>query len=84
MAEDRPPSDDASRAAFQARMPRRALLGGGLAMLAGCGEPIRPVPPAADGPPRRIVSLNPCLDVILIRWSSTSGSPRSATIPARP
>ena len=70
MAEDRPPSDDASHAAPKAAMPRRALLAGGLAgglaMLAGCGEPIPPVPPAADGPPRRIVSLNPCLDVILV------------------
>ena len=42
------------------------LMMGGLAMTAGCSiAPARPAP-AATGRPQRIVSLNPCLDVILI------------------
>lgn len=49
---------------------RRLVLAGGLAMTAGCGVApgmSAPAPvPAARGLPTRIVSLNPCLDVILI------------------
>lgn len=46
---------------------RTMMAAGGLAMLAGCGvAPTTPVRAAAGGRPHRIVSLNPCLDVILI------------------
>jgi iron complex transport system substrate-binding protein len=48
---------------------RRMMAAGGLAMLAGCGiaPPVpAPAPSAGGGRPQRIVSLNPCLDVILI------------------
>ncbi len=47
---------------------RRLVLTGGLAMTAGCSDapaPGRPPPSAAA--PRRVVSLNPCLDVILVQ-----------------
>ncbi|MFC5345093.1 ABC transporter substrate-binding protein [Brevundimonas staleyi] len=46
---------------------RRMVVAGGLAM-AGCGVAPDPVaPPPTAGRPRRVVSLNPCLDVILVR-----------------
>jgi len=47
---------------------RTVMAAGGLAMLAGCGvAPLMSVPASpAGGRPQRIVSLNPCLDVILI------------------
>jgi iron complex transport system substrate-binding protein len=50
---------------------RTVMAAGGLAMLAGCGAapPVSapaPAPSGATGRPQRIVSLNPCLDVILI------------------
>lgn len=47
---------------------RTVMAAGGLAMLAGCGvAPPSPVSTSSEaGRPRRIVSLNPCLDVILI------------------
>jgi iron complex transport system substrate-binding protein len=51
---------------------RRLVLTGGLAMTAGCS--VAPVPPApsARGRPQRIVSLNPCQDVILIHVADRS------------
>jgi iron complex transport system substrate-binding protein len=39
---------------------------GGLAMTAGCNVAPAASPPTSTGRPQRIVSLNPCLDVILI------------------
>jgi iron complex transport system substrate-binding protein len=45
---------------------RRMVMAGGLAMTAGCGVAPASSVPAAAGRPQRIVSLNPCLDVILI------------------
>ena len=46
---------------------RRMVMAGGLAMTAGCGVAPAPAVPASTGRPQRIVSLNPCLDVILVR-----------------
>ena len=47
---------------------RRLVLAGGLAMTAGCSDAPVPVRPSASSAvPRRVVSLNPCLDVILIQ-----------------
>ena len=47
---------------------RRLVLTGGLALTAGCSDAPSPAPsPASDAVPRRVVSLNPCLDVILIQ-----------------
>ena len=49
------------------RIDRRMVMGGGLALTAGCSvAPVPPATPSADGRPRRVVSLNPCLDVILV------------------
>lgn len=50
---------------------RRMLMGGGLAMTAGCtAAPDHPTtpdsPPPPPAQPRRVASLNPCLDVILV------------------
>lgn len=46
---------------------RRMVMAGGLAMAAGCSvAPAKPASPPS-GRPQRIVSLNPCLDVILVR-----------------
>lgn len=42
------------------------LIAGGLALTTGCSVAPAPSAPAATGRPQRIVSLNPCLDVILI------------------
>lgn len=43
------------------------VMAGGLAMTAGCSvAPAKPASPPS-GRPQRIVSLNPCLDVILVR-----------------
>jgi iron complex transport system substrate-binding protein len=53
------------------RPDRRAVVAGGLA-LAGCGSAPPPRPPVADGRPQRIISLNPCLDVILVRVADRS------------
>ena len=47
-------------------LDRRMLMMGGLAITAGCSIAPVPLAPAATGRPQRIVSLNPCLDVILI------------------
>lgn len=47
---------------------RRLMLTGGLAMTAGCSA--APAPTRSSAPtaaPRRVVSLNPCLDVILVQ-----------------
>lgn len=47
---------------------RRGLLGAGLAMTAGCTPaPVASTAAAANGRPQRVVSLNPCLDVILVQ-----------------
>lgn len=47
---------------------RRGVLAGGLAMTAGCmPAPSPPVERSTGAGPRRVVSLNPCLDVILVR-----------------
>lgn len=49
---------------------RRGLLIAGLAMTAGCTPAPVARPPStanAEGRPRRVVSLNPCLDVILVQ-----------------
>ena len=49
---------------------RRELLVAGLAMTAGCTPAPVARPPStanAEGRPRRVVSLNPCLDVILVQ-----------------
>jgi len=50
-------------------LDRRVLMAGGLAMTAaGCRAAARPgQTAAAPGKPRRVVSLNPCLDVILVQ-----------------
>ncbi|WP_269514589.1 ABC transporter substrate-binding protein [Brevundimonas subvibrioides] len=53
------------------RPDRRALVAGGLA-LAGCGSAPPPRPAAAVGRPQRIISMNPCLDVILVRVADRS------------
>lgn len=51
---------------------RRMMMAGGLAMTAGCSvAPAEPAP-ASTGKPQRIVSLNPCLDVILVRVADRS------------
>ncbi|WGM31158.1 ABC transporter substrate-binding protein [Brevundimonas sp. NIBR11] len=47
---------------------RRMVMAGGLAMSAGCSVAPDPVAkPTATARPQRIVSMNPCLDVILVR-----------------
>jgi len=46
---------------------RRMVMAGGLAMTAGCSVAPAPSAPVSAGRPQRIVSLNPCLDVILVR-----------------
>ncbi len=49
------------------RPDRRMVVAGGLAM-AGCSVPADPVAaPPMTGRPRRVVSLNPCLDAILVQ-----------------
>lgn len=54
------------------RIDRRMVVAGGLAA-AGCRVVDDPVAPAsAGGRPRRIVSLNPCLDVILVEVADRS------------
>jgi len=47
-------------------LDRRMVMAGGLAMTAGCSAAPSPSAPNSTGRPQRIVSLNPCLDVILI------------------
>lgn len=52
---------------------RRLVLGGGLAMTAGCGVAPTPVQTTSPtGRPQRVVSLNPCLDVILVQVADRS------------
>ena len=51
---------------------RRMVMAGGLAMTAGCSVAPAPSAPVATGRPQRIVSLNPCLDVILVRVADRS------------
>jgi len=46
---------------------RMMVIGGGLAMTVGCSVAPGPPAPVSTGRPQRIVSLNPCLDVILVR-----------------
>ena len=53
-------------------LDRRMMMAGGLAMTAGCSVAPPPRPPASTGRPQRIVSLNPCLDVILVRVADRS------------
>lgn len=48
-------------------LDRRMVMAGGLAMTAGCSVAPAPSAPVSTGRPQRIVSLNPCLDVILVR-----------------
>lgn len=50
-----------------ALIDRRLVLAGGLACTAGCRPSVRPSPAPSAGPPGRIVSLNPCVDTILVR-----------------
>ena len=47
-------------------------MAGGLAMTAGCSAAPAPSAPGSTGRPQRIVSLNPCLDVILVRVADRS------------
>lgn len=51
---------------------RRMLMAGGLALTAGCSAAPAPATPTSTGRPQRIVSLNPCLDVILVRVADRS------------
>ena len=53
-------------------LDRRMVVAAGLAMTAGCGVAPAPQAPASPGGPQRIVSLNPCLDVILVRVADRS------------
>jgi len=46
---------------------RRMVMAGGLAVTAGCSVAPAAPAPVSTGRPQRIVSLNPCLDVILVR-----------------
>lgn len=49
-----------------ASLDRRVVMAGGLAMTAGCGvAPARRIAASSERP-ERVVSLNPCLDVILV------------------
>ena len=48
------------------------LMAGGLAMTAGCSAAPAPSAPGSTSRPQRIVSLNPCLDVILVRVADRS------------
>lgn len=57
-------------------LDRRTAVSGGLTLALGasaCGaaDPVTPVG-SASGPPRRIVSVNPCLDVILLEIADRS------------
>lgn len=48
-------------------LDRRMVMAGGLAMTAGCrAAPAQPPTSPGPGVPRRVVSLNACLDVILV------------------
>lgn len=71
-------------------MIRRAALLALLALLAGCGTAGGRAVPKADGPPRRIVSMNPCVDAVLMEIadpaqiaaiSHYSQDPRATSIP---
>lgn len=54
-------------------LDRRMVMAGGLAMTAGCRVAPDPVAtPPTTGRPQRIVSLNPCLDVILVQVADRS------------
>ena len=61
-----------------------------LVLLAGCGAAGGRAAPKADGPPRRIVSMNPCVDAVLrdvaapeqiAAISSYSHDPRATSVP---
>lgn len=61
-----------------------------LALLAGCGSAGGRATPKADGPPRRIVSMNPCIDAVLrdvaapgqiAAISAYSHDPRATSVP---
>lgn len=69
--------------------PRAALLAMTL-LLVGCGAAGGRAIPEADGPPRRIVSMNPCVDAVLMEIadpaqiaavSKYSHDPRATSIP---
>lgn len=57
-------------------LDRRLVLAGGLAMMAGCTAAPTAKPstlsPTAAGRPRCVLSLNPCLDVILVQVADRS------------
>ena len=54
------------------RLDRRMMVAGGLAMTAGCSVAPHPPTPTAMARPERVVSLNPCLDVILVQVADRS------------
>lgn len=71
-------------------MIRRAALLALLALLAGCGTASGRALPKADGSPRRIVSMNPCVDAVLMdiadpaqiaAISKYSQDPRATSVP---
>lgn len=71
-------------------MIRRAALCVLLALLAGCGSAGGRAVPKADGPPRRIVSMNPCVDAVLMEIAAPaqiaaishySHDPRATSVP---
>lgn len=51
---------------------RRWVLAGGLAMTAGCSPPAATGERSSEARPQRVVSLNPCLDVILVEVADRS------------
>jgi iron complex transport system substrate-binding protein len=68
----------------------RAALSALLMLLAGCGAASGQAAPEADGPPQRIVSMNPCVDAVLMdiadpaqiaAISHYSQDPRATSIP---
>jgi iron complex transport system substrate-binding protein len=55
------------------RLDRRMMMAGGLAMTAGCTrQSASAVPLQPPAVPRRVVSLNPCLDTILVEIADRS------------
>lgn len=71
-------------------MISRAALSALLALLAGCGGAPERAVPLTDGPPQRIVSMNPCIDAVLMEIADPaqiaaisyySHDPRATSIP---
>ena len=70
-------------------MKRIALLAG-LLLLTGCAKATGAPQPRVDGPPQRIVSMNPCIDAVLreiaapeqiVSISAYSHDPRATSVP---